>query len=109
MLPTIGCYVQLIRPGIHTQAHRQVNSAVYHIFEGSGYTVINGQRFDWRRGDFLVVPTWAWHEHVNESKDEAILFSVQDTPVMKALGLYREEPYKDNGGYQKITAAINVS
>ena len=56
-----------------------------------------------RGGDFFVVPPWAWHKFVNGSKDELILFSVQDTPVMQALGLYREEAYKDNGGHQQIT------
>lgn len=105
-LPTMSSYIQLIRPGVHTQAHRQVNSAVYHAFEGSGYSVINGKRFDWSRGDFFVVPPWVWHEHINENKEEAILFSVQDTPVMQALGLYREEPYQENGGHQKITGSF---
>jgi gentisate 1,2-dioxygenase len=38
------------------------------------------------------VPNWARHHHVNLSKTgEAILFSVHDTPVLKALGLYRED------------------
>jgi gentisate 1,2-dioxygenase len=96
----------MIRPGIHTQAHRQVNSAVYHVFEGRGYSVINGTHFDWARGDFFVVPPWAWHEHANESKEEAILFSIQDTPVMEALGLYREQPYQENSGRQKITGTF---
>ena len=99
----MSCCVQLIRPGVHTQAHRQVNSAVYHVFEGRGHSVINGQRFDWERGDFFVVPPWAWHEFANESADEVILFSVQDTPVMQALGLYKEEAYGENGGRQKVT------
>lgn len=103
VLPTIACYIQMIRPGVHTRAHRQVNSAVYHVFEGHGYSVINGERFDWERGDFFVVPPWAWHEHANESKEEAILFSIQDTPVMEALGLYREEACQENDGHQKIT------
>ena len=102
VLPTISCYVQMIRPGVHTKAHRQANSAVYHVFEGSGYSVINGQRFDWERGDFFVIPPWAWHEHVNENREETILFSIQDTPVMKSLGLYREEGYQENNGHQKI-------
>jgi len=93
----------MLRPGVHTQAHRQVNSAVYHVFEGRGHSVINGLRFDWERGDFFVVPPWAWHEHANEDKGEAILFSIQDTPVIKALGLYREEPYRENDGHQRIT------
>jgi gentisate 1,2-dioxygenase len=103
VLPTMGCYIQMIRPGVHTQAHRQVSSAVYHVFEGEGFTVIDGQRFDWQRGDFFVVPPWAWHEHGNDDQREAILFSVQDTPVMKALGLYREQPLEQNQGQQNVT------
>ena len=106
VLPTMSCYIQLIRPSVHTQAHRQVNSAVYHVFDGRGFSVINGQRFDWQRGDFFVVPPWAWYEHANDAMDPAILFSVQDTPVMHALGLYREQPYEQNHGRQHVTATF---
>jgi gentisate 1,2-dioxygenase len=105
-LPTMSCYIQMIRSGVHTQAHRQVNSAVYHVFEGKGFSVIDGQRFDWQRGDFFVVPPWAWHEHANDNQEEAILFSVQDTAVMNTLGLYREEAYKQNGGHQVVTGTF---
>jgi gentisate 1,2-dioxygenase len=48
---------------------------------------------DWARHDSFAVPNWAWHEHVNRSKTEAaILFSVNDTPIVRAFNLYREEP-----------------
>lgn len=101
---TITAWIQLIRPGIHTKAHRQVNSAVYYVFEGSGYTVINGVQFNWKQGDFFVIPSWAWHEHRNTSGgDRAILFSIQDTPVLTALGMYREEAYAEHGGHQPVT------
>lgn len=100
VLPTIACWMQLIRPGVHTTARRQVTSKVYHVFEGHGHSIIAGQRFDWQRGDFFCVPTWAWHEHVNDSGDEALLFSIQDTPVFEAFGLYREEAMSANGGHQ---------
>jgi len=54
--------------------------------------VINGEKFAWRKGDTFIVPLWAWHEHANaSSSDEAILFSMSDAPVLKALELYREE------------------
>ena len=106
VLPTMSCYIQKIRAGVHTRAHRQVNSAVYHVFEGSGYSVINGRRFDWQRGDFFVVPPWSWHEHANDNKDPAILFSVQDTPVMQALGLYREQALTAGDGHQKILSVF---
>ena len=102
-LRTIGCWIQLVRPGIQTQAHRQTSSAVYHVFAGQGFSVIDGQRFDWRQGDFFVVPPWTWHEHANPGSDEAILFSIQDVPVFEALGLYREEAYTEHNGHQPIT------
>jgi gentisate 1,2-dioxygenase len=102
LMPTIACWIQLLRSGVRTKAHRHTGSAVYLAFEGQGYSVIDGQRFDWRRGDLFVVPTWAWHEHASADGTEAILFSVQDTPVMQALGLYREQAYPDHDGHQPM-------
>ena len=54
-----------------------------------------------------MVPSWAWHEHANESGEEVILFSIQDIPVLKALSLYREEPYVENAGHQPLTGRGN--
>jgi gentisate 1,2-dioxygenase len=104
VLRTMACWVQLITPGVRTQAHRQTSSAVYYVVKGQGHSVINGQRFDWTEKDMFVVPPWSWHEHANETGNEAILFSIQDIPVLRALGLYREEAYKDNGGHQPVTS-----
>ena len=47
---------------------------------------------------------WAWHEFANEGPEEAILFSIQDIPVMKSLSLYRDEPYEENSGHQPVTS-----
>jgi gentisate 1,2-dioxygenase len=39
-----------------------------------------------------------WHEHVNASStDDAVLYSVTDTPTLKKLGLYREECRMEDG------------
>ena len=99
----MSCWIQMIRPGVHTQAHRQTNSSVYYVHEGQGYTVIDGQLFEWGKGDFITVPSWRWHEHACQGADPAILFSIQDTPIMESAGLYREEPYEENGGHQVVT------
>jgi gentisate 1,2-dioxygenase len=51
------------------------------------------------------LPPWALHEHANASSSEdAVLFSIQDTPVLQALGLYYEESSSETGGHQKVTA-----
>jgi gentisate 1,2-dioxygenase len=47
---------------------------------------------EWSPRDSFVVPNWTWHRHINRSKTEdAILFTVNDEPVMKSLDYYREE------------------
>jgi gentisate 1,2-dioxygenase len=32
------------------------------------------------------------HKHSNTTSEPAVLFVVQDTPMLKALGFYHEEP-----------------
>ncbi len=92
-LPTLGCWMQMLRPGESTQSHRHISSAVYFVVQGKGETVVGDERLEWNRHDSFAVPNWSWHRHINRSKtDAAILFSVNDTPVFQALGLYREEP-----------------
>jgi gentisate 1,2-dioxygenase len=91
-LPTLSCWIQMLRPGDRTKSHRHNSTSIYHAFRGSGMTMINGQPFHWEKGDTFIVPLWSWHEHANDSStEEAILFSMHDVPVLKAFGLYREE------------------
>jgi gentisate 1,2-dioxygenase len=98
--PTFACCIQMIKPQVKTLAHRHSSCAVYYVHEGKGQSVINGQVFDWSAGDFFVVPSFFWHEHANNAKEPAVLFSLQDFPLMKNLGLYLEEAHPQ--GHQQI-------
>jgi gentisate 1,2-dioxygenase len=99
----IGARMQKLSPKFHGKAHRHVHSNVYHAFKGQGYTIINGVRFDWSEGDFFVIPSWTWHEHVNTSEtQDALLFSTNDLPIMEAFDFEREEDYKENNGHQEV-------
>ncbi len=103
VLPTMGCTAQLLRPSVHTKAHRHSSSSVYLVIEGQGFSIIDGQRFEWEQGDVFAVPSWACHEHANRSPTEkATLFAFTDAPVMQSLGLYREETYTANMGHQPL-------
>lgn len=105
VMPTIGASIQMLRPGEHTKAHRHTGSFVYQCCKGAGFSVINGRRFDWQERDIFVVPSWAYHEHGNDSRGEdACLFSFHDLPAIRALGLYREEGLAENGGHQPAAA-----
>jgi gentisate 1,2-dioxygenase len=101
VMQTIGASMQMLRPGEHTKSHRHTGSYLYHVAKGRGFSIIDGKRFDWQERDIFCVPSWAWHEHANASaSDDACLFCLSDLPVMRALGLYREQAFGENGGYQ---------
>ena len=91
VLPTMSCRVQMIRKGEKTKAKRVTGSSVFHVVQGRGRSVINGQPFDWEKGDIIALPSWAQHDFANAGNEDAILFSISDRPVLEALGFYREE------------------
>ena len=92
-LATLTCWIQLLRPGERTKKHRHTSSAVYFVVGGEGTTMVGDKALEWSEHDCFAIPNWAWHEHANRSKtQEAILFSVNDIPIVSAFGLYREEP-----------------
>ena len=93
--PTMGCRIQLLPQGFRGRAHRHTVSAVYHVAEGSGYSVINGARFNWTKGDSIAVPGWCWHEHAAESTD-AVLFSVTDEPMLKPFAQVRAQDFAES-------------
>jgi gentisate 1,2-dioxygenase len=92
VLPTIGCYAHMLRPGGLTRPRRTNASAILHVVRGRGRTIVGDQKLDWEAGDCLAIPHWVWVQHENGSATEpAFLFSATDTPILEAFGLYREE------------------
>ncbi len=103
VMQTLGASMQMLRAAEHTKAHRHTGSALYHVARGKGHSIINGRRFDWQAKDIFCVPSWAWHEHVNGSAtDDACLFCLSDLPVIRSLGLYREQALADSKGHQDV-------
>ena len=94
-LPTFACELQLLTPRLRTQTHRHVSTTIYQAFQGQGATLVDGELLEWSKGDIFVVPAWSWHSHENRSDDDSILYSMNDWPALKALGLYQEEGKAD--------------
>jgi gentisate 1,2-dioxygenase len=58
--------LQTILPGEIAPAHRHVASALRFIVEGkNAYTAVGGERTMMLPGDFVITPSWAWHDHGN--------------------------------------------
>jgi len=90
-LPTMSCELQLLKARKITKTHRHTSTSLYHVFRGRGRTVVGEGRLEWKQGDSFVVPLWQWHYHENLSGEEAVLFSINDRPIMEKLDLYQEE------------------
>lgn len=91
VVSSLSCHLQMLRPGVRTRAHRQTSSAVYHVVSGTGFTHIDGVRHEWSEGDFFAIPPRAAHAHGSTGGTPAILYSLQDIPMLRALGFYRVE------------------
>ncbi len=89
-LPTLSCEMQMLRPGERTSEHRHTSSAICHVFRGKGFTTIDGTRHEWEAGDSFTVPLWRWHAHGNSGREPALVFVMNDRPVLDAFGFYRE-------------------
>jgi len=47
------------------------------------------QRFEWEEKDIFCVPSWTPYRH--GAQERSVLFSFNDFPAMKSLGLFREK------------------
>ena len=92
VLPTINCQIQILPPGFEGAPFRHSASAIAFVIEGEGKTVFEDRELEWGENDSLVIPNWSRHRQVNRSKRaRAVLFTMTDTPILTAFGLYRSE------------------
>lgn len=84
----IGAFIREIPPGKHTSfTHRHNMEALIYIIQGRGYDIIEGKRYDWKAGDTVTEPPWAWHQHFCTSKEPVRFFAVTTIPFLSSLGL----------------------
>jgi gentisate 1,2-dioxygenase len=79
-LQTMALFMMRLMPGVTTERCKVTANTIYAVVHGNGMTEVEGEQFEWRRGDVVVVP--ARHEHTNRAMADAVLFRVTDAPVM---------------------------
>jgi len=88
--------LQLIMPCETARAHRHSAAALRFIIEGEGtYTAVAGEKCYMEPGDFIVTPSWAWHDHGNESGGPTVWLDVLDVPLVRFLGAGFSEHYSE--------------
>jgi gentisate 1,2-dioxygenase len=85
--------LQLILPGEVAPAHRHTQSALRFIIEGKGaYTAVDGERTTMLPGDFVITPSWTWHDHGNETDEPMVWLDGLDIPIVRLLDASFAEP-----------------
>ncbi|HUI26461.1 MAG TPA: AraC family ligand binding domain-containing protein [Candidatus Kryptonia bacterium] len=72
-------------PQIVDRPHRHTSAAINYYFAGSGHSVVEGRRYEWKAGDLMFsAPGWGVHNHA--SHDEPVYeLTIQDSPLNIAM------------------------
>ena len=80
--------LQLVLPGETARSHRHQASALRFVSESSGgFTAVDGEKARMLPGDFILTPSWMWHDHGNaaESDSPTIWLDGLDIPLVNTL------------------------
>ncbi|HEX3647258.1 MAG TPA: cupin domain-containing protein, partial [Pseudonocardiaceae bacterium] len=84
--PTLWAAIQYLGPREVAPAHRHSQGAFRFVVEGQGvWTVVNGDPVAMRRGDLLLTPSWAFHEHHNPTDRPMAWLDGLDIPLIAGL------------------------
>jgi gentisate 1,2-dioxygenase len=75
--------LQLILPGEVARSHRHTQSALRLVVEGEGaYTAVDGERTTMHPGDFIITPSWTFHDHGNPGDVPVVWLDGLDIPMV---------------------------
>lgn len=85
-------YMQKIPPQSRSGRLQVQGGQVIHFLEGSGYTVIDGEKFSWEEGDVLQIPL-RWNgvvfQHFNNDPKREAIFICAEPNFVHSLGVDR--------------------
>ncbi|WP_395058102.1 gentisate 1,2-dioxygenase [Polaromonas sp.] len=104
--------LQLILPGEVAPSHRHTQSALRFVVEGKGaYTAVDGERTTMTPGDFIITPSWTWHDHGHEGTqtdgEPVVWLDGLDIPMLRFFDAGFAENHSERS--QTVTKAEGTS
>ncbi len=86
--------LQLVLPGEVTATHRHAAAALRFVIEGNGaYTSVDGTKVTMHPGDFILTPSWTYHDHGNLTNEPVVWMDGLDIPIVNMLDSSFAEHY----------------
>lgn len=85
-------YAQEIPPGGRSGKQRCQGGVVFVVVEGAGYSLLDGERYDWKPGDLLqlpIRPEGVTFQHFNASDKEPALLIAAEPNLAATTGVDR--------------------
>lgn len=101
--------IQLIQPGEGAPCHRHTPSAARFLFEGRGWTTVEGERATLRPGDVVFTGPHTWHDHGNDGDEDLLFLDVLDIPLLQFLGASVWEFTEDPADFHQRPQATDLS
>ncbi len=95
---TLQVHFVRLPPNTANHGHGHQNEAAFYILEGRGYEIHDDKRYDWSKGDLVLVHTDSVHRHYNPYDEQATALVMKAKCAWMYLGLIqqgRSEPIAD--------------
>lgn len=100
--------LQLVLPGEVTATHRHAAAALRFVIEGEGaYTSVDGVKITMHPGDFILTPSWTWHDHGNLTGTPVVWLDGLDIPIVNTFDSSFAEHYP--GGTKAVLKEVSES
>jgi gentisate 1,2-dioxygenase len=83
---TLWGAIQYLNARESAPAHRHSAAAIRFVLQGRGvWTTVNGEPCPMSRGDLVLTPSMAWHEHHSGADEPMVWFDGLDLPLVNGL------------------------
>ena len=112
----LDIYMQFLPAGGSSGKHRHLSEEIFYVIEGEGYDLhwdlkfecadefewdwqTEPKKFAWKAGDFVYIPPYAIHQHVNGSADRQARIMVITNRIVKEMGFDWFEQVENAEGF----------
>lgn len=101
---SIRCAVSIYNPGDLAKAHlHSPNASRTILSDNGGYTNVEGERCEARRGDLILTPNGTWHDHGNDGATPVVWIDTLDWPLMEFLDcIWLDEDFPGKAGNARV-------